>query len=234
MHIFYTPDISTPVYTLNEQESKHCTQVLRMVVGDSVLLVDGVGGKYLATITTISKKQVQLTIDSHEKDFDKRSFHLHIAMAPTKNIDRVEWFMEKATEVGIDEFSFVLCDRSERKVVKVDRLEKVVTSAVKQSIKAYHPKVNDILPFKKFIQQFATVTNKYIAHCEEGEKTTLKLDLLTGKACLVLIGPEGDFSPQEIEIALKAGFKGLSLGKSRLRTETAALATCFEANYLNQ
>lgn len=234
MHIFYTPDISGTVYTLNEQESKHCVQVLRMQIGHSVLLVDGIGGLYEATISAISKKQVVLQIQSHTKEYGKSAFNLHIAIAPTKNIERIEWFAEKATEIGIHQISFLLCKRSERKIVKAERIEKVVTSAVKQSVKAYHPVVTDIIPFAEFIQRFKDIDQKYIAHCAPSNKTTLKEALEPGKDCVILIGPEGDFSPEEIKLALDQGFRAISLGKSRLRTETAALAACFEANYLNQ
>lgn len=234
MHIFYTPDIKGSAYNLNEQESKHCIQVLRMSQGDIVMLVDGKGGKYTAEISAVSKKQVSLSVLTYEENFGKRSFNLHIAIAPTKNIERLEWFLEKATEIGIDQISILICDRSERKVVKPERLEKVITSAVKQSIKAFHPTITDAQSFSHFIKNCNHITNKYIAHCADGEKTTLARDLKKNEDCLILIGPEGDFTPNEVNLALVNGFKAITLGESRLRTETAALAACFEANYLNK
>lgn len=233
MHVFYTPEIEGSTYVLNEQESKHCTQVLRMNLGDVLTLVDGKGGFYTAEISNITKKQVAVNVLSKMEEYGKRPFYLHIALAPTKNIERTEWFLEKATEIGIDQVSMIICDRSERKVVKVERLEKVITSAVKQSIKAYHPIIEDSISFLKFIKQYDHINYKYIAHCLDLPKTTLKESLTPSETCLILIGPEGDFTPTEIQLALEHGFKAISLGESRLRTETAALAACFEANYLN-
>lgn len=233
MHVFYTPEIEGNTYVLNEQESKHCTQVLRMNLGDVLTLVDGKGGFYTAEISNITKKQVAVNVLSKIGEYGKRPFYLHIALAPTKNIERTEWFLEKATEIGIDQVSMIICDRSERKVVKIERLEKVITSAVKQSIKAYHPIIEDSISFLKFIKQYDHIKCKYIAHCLDLPKTTLKESLTPSETCLILIGPEGDFTPNEIQLALDNGFKAISLGESRLRTETAALAACFEANYLN-
>ncbi|MEE1884648.1 16S rRNA (uracil(1498)-N(3))-methyltransferase [Pedobacter flavus] len=233
MHVFYTPEIEGNTYVLNEQESKHCTQVLRMNLGDVLTLVDGKGGFYTAEISNITKKQVAVNVLSKIGEYGKRPFYLHIALAPTKNIERTEWFLEKATEIGIDQVSMIICDRSERKAVKIERLEKVITSAVKQSIKAYHPIIEDSISFLKFIKQYDHIKCKYIAHCLDQPKTTLKESLTPSETCLILIGPEGDFTPNEIQLALDNGFKAISLGESRLRTETAALAACFEANYLN-
>lgn len=233
MHIFYTPDIASDTYTLNEEESKHCSRVLRLNVGDIVHLIDGVGGLYEAELTNISKKNVQLKVVRKQSDFGKRNHYLHIAIAPTKNIDRLEWFLEKATEIGIDEITPIICDRSERKVVKDERLEKVVTSAVKQSLTAYHPKVNPAITFTQFLK-LETSANKFIAHCMEGEKLFINQLLKPAEPCLLLIGPEGDFSPSELELALQNGYKPVTLGNTRLRTETAALAGCFEVNYINR
>ncbi|RYG05193.1 MAG: 16S rRNA (uracil(1498)-N(3))-methyltransferase [Chitinophagaceae bacterium] len=233
MHIFYTPDIANDTYTLNEEESKHCSRVLRLDVGDVVHLIDGVGGLYEAELTNISKKNVQLKVVNKQSDFGKRNHYLHIAIAPTKNIDRLEWFLEKATEIGIDEITPIICDRSERKIVKDERLEKVVTSAVKQSLTAYHPKVNPAINFAQFLK-LPTNANKLMAHCMEGEKLFVNQQLKPGEPCLLLIGPEGDFSPAELELALQNGYKPVTLGNTRLRTETAALAGCFEVNFLNR
>lgn len=234
MHIFYTPDITQNTYTLNEEESKHCVRVLRLPIGTLVNLVDGKGGFYTAEITSDNPKKVILSILKVEAEFNKRNHYLHIAVAPTKNIDRLEWFLEKATELGIDEITPIITDRSERRVVKEDRLIKVITSAVKQSIKAYHPKLNDAISFDAFLKQ-PFDGDKLIAHCIDNEGKKYISDLIKphGRS-LVLIGPEGDFTLNEVNEALNEGFKALTLGNNRLRTETAALSACFEINYLNR
>jgi 16S rRNA (uracil1498-N3)-methyltransferase len=232
MHIFYTPDINSNEYVLNEEESRHCTKVLRLTIGTKIHLVDGRGGLYVAEIISIDKRNVRLKVTETKLDCQKRNHHLHIAVAPTKNIDRLEWFLEKATEIGIDEITPLLTERSERKVIKEDRLFKVITSAVKQSLQAYHPILNPLISFDQFIKKEYDA-DKMIAHClSEEERSPIKKS-----ACnkyLILIGPEGDFAPTEIEEALRSGFKPVTLGNTRLRTETAALAACFEVNYLNR
>jgi len=234
MNIFYTPDISGSSYILNEEESKHCVRVLRLSVGEVIYLVDGVGGFYTAEITSDNPKKVILKILNVVTEFAKRNHYLHIAVAPTKNIDRLEWFLEKATELGIDEVTPIITDRSERRVVKEDRLNKVITSAVKQSIKAYHPKMNDAISFDSFLKQ-PFDGDKLIAHCIDNEEKKYISDLVIPfQKYLILIGPEGDFTPNEVEQALNKDFKPLTLGNNRLRTETAALAACFEINYLNR
>jgi 16S rRNA (uracil1498-N3)-methyltransferase len=153
-------------------------------------------------------------------------------VAPTKNIDRFEWFLEKATEIGIDEITPVICERSERKDVKIDRLNKIITSAIKQSLKAYHPRLNEPVAFKSFIKDAGG--EKFIAHCMDGQKNSLSDSISRNSSYSILIGPEGDFSPKEIDSALSQGFRPISLGTSRLRTETAALEACFEINFLNR
>ncbi|WP_316849787.1 16S rRNA (uracil(1498)-N(3))-methyltransferase [Pedobacter agri] len=234
MHIFYTLDITQNTYTLNEEESKHCVRVLRLPVGALVNLVDGKGGFYTAEITSDNPKKVSLNILKVETEFHKRNHYLHIAVAPTKNIDRIEWFLEKATEIGIDEITPIITDRSERRVVKEDRLNKVITSAVKQSIKAYHPILNESVPFNKFLNS-SIEGEKLIAHCiDNQEKKYISELVMPHQKYLVLIGPEGDFTPEEVNLALNKGFKPLTLGDNRLRTETAALSVCFEINYLNR
>lgn len=235
MHVFYTPDLQDQAnYTLNEEESKHCSRVLRLSVGDAVCLIDGRGGLYEAEIQNESKKHVELRITKSTQAYQKRNHHLHIAIAPTKNIERVEWFLEKATEIGIDEITPIICERSERKVVKEDRLHKVITAAVKQSLQAYHPVLNPAVTYTELLRQ-QTSAIKLIAHCiDDGQRNYIK-DLVQAHGnYLVLIGPEGDFSPQEINSALSNGFMPVTLGTTRLRTETAALAACFEINYLNR
>jgi len=234
MHIFYTPDITQNTYTLNEEESKHCVRVLRLPVGSLVNLVDGKGGFYTAEITSDNPKKVSLTVLNVEEAYQKRNHYLHIAVAPTKNIDRIEWFLEKATELGIDEITPIISDRSERRIVKEDRLNKVITAAVKQSIKAYHPKLNDAISYDSFLK-IPFDGDKLIAHCiDNGEKKYISDLVRPRERYLILIGPEGDFTPDEVNLALNKGFKALTLGENRLRTETAALATCFEINYLNR
>ncbi len=234
MHIFYTPDLDSTSFSLNEEESKHCSKVLRLGLGDHIHLIDGKGGLFEAEISSIGKKNVQLKVVSQQLEFGKRNHHLHIAVAPTKNIDRLEWFLEKATEIGIDEITPIICDRSERKIIKEERLIKVITSAVKQSLTAYHPKLNNAISFNEFLKQ-ENVGNRLIAHCvDDGSKHFINELVARHQSYVVLIGPEGDFTPVEITNALQNSYKPVTLGNTRLRTETAALAACFEVNYINR
>ena len=232
MHVFYTPDIQK-TNELPEEEAQHCTRVLRLSIGDEITLTDGKGSFYKAEITAATNKRCLVAIK--ETIFQKPLWpcHLHIAMAPTKNMDRNEWFAEKATEIGFDELTFLNCRFSERKVIKNERIEKILISAIKQSLKARLPKLNEMTDFNKFINQ-EFKGQKFIAHCYEGEKPLLKDVLKAGEDALVLIGPEGDFSEGEVEKAIERGFTPISLGKSRLRTETAALVACHTLNLLNQ
>lgn len=235
MQLFYTPDInpSLPQYFLSEEESKHAVRVLRLAVGDEVTLVDGKGGLYKAEIKDAHPKRTILQINSVTTEFNKRNHYLHIAIAPTKNLDRVEWFLEKATEIGIDEITLIICQRSERKEAKVERLDKIITSAIKQSIKAYHPVLNAAVTLSQFLKQ-PFEGQKFIAHCDEGGKISLAQSIEKQNRYLILIGPEGDFTPAEVDAALQNGYKAITLGESRLRTETAALEACFEVNFLNR
>jgi 16S rRNA (uracil1498-N3)-methyltransferase len=233
MHLFYTPNISGNTYQLSEDESKHCIKVLRLKINDEVNLVDGQGGLYLAKIADSHPKRTILHIINHQKQYGKRNHYLHIALAPTKNIERLEWFLEKATEIGIDEISPIICEHSERKEIKTERAIKIITSAVKQSLKAYHPKLNEASTFHNFLNN-ASADAKYIAHCHDFEKQAIQSNFITHQKYLILIGPEGDFSPTEISAAQQSGYKSITLGNARLRTETAALAACFEVNYLNR
>lgn len=235
MHIFYTPGLTADFLTLNEEESRHCSKVLRLGPGDHVHLIDGKGGLFEAQITAAGKRHVDLKIISRQTGFGRRNHHLHIALAPTKNIDRLEWFLEKATEIGIDEISLLICDRSERKTVNEDRLEKILTSAVKQSLTAYHPVLNETIRFSDFIKQQPEGATRLIAHCmDDTEKPYISERIRAHESYVILIGPEGDFSPAEINLALQNGYKPVTLGTTRLRTETAALAACFEVNFLNR
>jgi 16S rRNA (uracil1498-N3)-methyltransferase len=235
MHLFYTPDIapSHPQYFLSEEESKHAIRVLRLEAGDKVQLIDGRGGFYEAEIKDAHPKRTILNITAVTESFNKRNHYLHIAIAPTKNIERLEWFLEKATEIGIDEVSLIITQRSERKEAKVERLNKIITAAIKQSLKAYHPVLNEAVKLNQLLSQ-PFDGQKFIAHCEPGEKLDLRKAILPQGRYLVLIGPEGDFSPAEIALALENDFKPITLGEARLRTETAALEACFEVNFLNR
>jgi 16S rRNA (uracil1498-N3)-methyltransferase len=233
--LFYTPDIepSHPQYFLNEEESKHAIRVLRLEAGSEVQLIDGRGGFYTAVIQDAHPKRTILNITSVTTAFNKRNHYLHLAVAPTKNIERLEWFLEKATEIGIDEVSLIIGQRSERKEAKVDRLNKIITAAIKQSLKAYHPVLNEPVKLSQLLA-LPFDGQKFIAHCELGDKLSLRDELVLQGRYLILIGPEGDFTSAEIEMALQNGFKPITLGESRLRTETAALEACFEVNFLNR
>lgn len=228
MHVFYTPDIQTHL-ELPEEEAQHCIRVLRLNTGDKITLTDGKGNFYRAEITAATNKRCLVKVIETIPQDPLWKGHLHIAMAPTKNMDRNEWFAEKATEIGIDELTFLNCRFSERKVIKTERIEKILISAIKQSLKARLPKLNEMADFDKFIaQEFSG--QKFIAHCYEGDKPLLKNILIPGQDALVLIGPEGDFSEEEVKKAIEKGFRPVSLGKSRLRTETAALTACIIMN----
>ncbi len=232
MHIFYTPDIQNSP-ELPEEETAHAVRVLRLQPGDEVMLTDGTGNFYRARISLIAHKRCLVDIVETVPQPPLWSGHLHIAMAPTKNMDRTEWFAEKATEIGIDELTFLNCRYSERKVLKTERIAKILVSALKQSLKARLPRLNEMTDFKTFIQQPFS-GQKFIAHCHEGEKTPLKDAVHKGEEVVVLIGPEGDFSEEEVHLAEEAGFIPVSLGPSRLRTETAALVACHILNLKNQ
>lgn len=232
MHVFYTPDIQTNP-ELPEEEAQHCIRVLRLSAGNKITLTDGNGYFYEAEITVATNKRCLVAIQKKVYQEPLCPCHLHIAMAPTKNMDRTEWFTEKATEIGFDELTFLNCRFSERKVIKKERIEKILISAIKQSLKARLPKLNEMTDFDKFINQDFK-GQKFIAHCYEGEKPLLKDFIRKGEDALVLIGPEGDFSEEEVQKAEQKGFTAISLGKSRLRTETAALVACHTLNLLNQ
>ena len=232
MQIFYTPDIAVNP-ELPEEEAGHCIRVLRLTEGDEILLTDGKGTFYKAAISRAHNKHCEVSILESWQQPALWNFRLHIAVAPTKNMDRMEWFAEKATEIGIDAITCLNCRFSERREIKPARLEKILISAMKQSQKATLPQLEGMTDFKSFVSQ-PFDGRKFIAHCEDGDKTLLKQTYRPGENVLVLIGPEGDFSPEEIELALKKGFEPISLGDSRLRTETAALVACHTIHVLNQ
>lgn len=232
MALFYTPDIDkSPL--LPEEESQHAVKVLRLQAGEKVELVDGKGNFYKAEVSIPHHKRCEVRILEKISDFKKRGIHLHIAIAPTKNIERLEWFAEKATEIGIDEITPIICRFSERKVVKHDRLEKIIISAMKQSLKAYLPKLNEQCSFAEFMKHERDGM-KFIGHCYEGQKQNLSKMYKAGENVTILIGPEGDFSQEEVENAIKCGFMPISLGESRLRTETAGVVACHTVNVINE
>jgi 16S rRNA (uracil1498-N3)-methyltransferase len=223
MNIFIA-DISASLAELTPEESFHCAKVLRFKAGDEVGLIDGKGNFYSGMLTVVNEKKCLVNITSGPKTQNKHPYYLHLAIAPTKNIDRMEWLVEKAVEIGIDEITFIRCKNSERTVVKEDRLIKIAESAVKQSLQAYIPKINPLINFTDILKINSDL--KFIAHCEEDSKKNLKSFDLKNKNSLVLIGPEGDFSKEEISSARSAGFSEVSLGENRLRTETAGLYVC--------
>ena len=232
MHIFYAHDINTNIYSLNEDESKHCSTVLRLSVDDLVYLTDGKGCLYKTKIIDNSKKKCIVKIIDIITEYEKRDYYLHIAISPTKNIERFEWFLEKVTEIGIDEITPILSNRSERKVIKIQRLNKVIISAMKQSKKAYHPILNPLTKFEYFVKS-RIKGKKFIAHCMKTKKESLKKLYTSKQNALILIGPEGDFSPEEIALAKQNNFLEISLGTSFLRTETAGIIACHTINFLN-
>ena len=237
MYLFYCPDIETK-QTLSEEESAHCVRVLRYSAGDEILITDGRGTTYKARITNPHPKHCDFEIISSEKQEPHHAFHLHIAIAPTKNIERMEWAVEKCVEIGVDEITPLLCRFSERKQLRIDRLEKIILSAAKQSLTPYLPVLHDLTPYEDFIKsqesRVKSQEQNFIAHCYKDEKRLLKDEIEQGRDVLVLIGPEGDFSEQEVADALAAGFIPVSLGNSRLRTETAAVVACHTAVLINE
>lgn len=232
MTIFYCPNLTSGL-VLPEEESQHAVKVLRLKVDDEIVIVDGVGGFYKAKINLPHPKRCGFEIVESQTDFGKRNYKLHIAIAPTKNIERLEWFIEKATEIGIDEITPIICRFSERKIVKEERLEKIIVSAAKQSIKAYFPKLNPTCTFDDLMKNHEA-DQKFIAHCYEDSKRLLQREKLKSSNVLILIGPEGDFSKDEVEKAISNGFVPVSLGESRLRTETAGLVACCTVAIINE
>jgi 16S rRNA (uracil1498-N3)-methyltransferase len=217
---------------LSQEESYHAAQVLRMRNGEIIHLTDGLGHLFKGELINVDAKKslVRITEDVPQMS---ATTNLHIAIAPTKNIDRFEWFLEKATEMGIAEITPLLCRYSERKEIKPERLNKVIVSAAKQSHHFLFPKLNPIVKFEEFIKT-TTVENKFIAHCESSDKNDFGKSIANNRSVLLLIGPEGDFSEQEIQLAISNNYFPVSLGESRLRTETAGVYACAVFNALNQ
>lgn len=224
MQLFYAPDIVPPRHTLSEEESKHCVRVLRLGVGDELHLTDGRGNLYRCRVTDPNPKRCAVETVETIAEYGRMPYGLTIAVAPTKNIERFEWFLEKATEVGVSEIVPLLCERSERRALKIERAERVVVSAMKQSLKAFCPALRPLTPLDDLLAE-PFDGRRLIAHCDAPrmEKRHLFDTLRPHENLLVLIGPEGDFSPAEIDAALRAGFEEITLGRQRLRTETAAV-----------
>lgn len=233
MNLFYTPGISEGLYNLDEDESRHCRSVLRLSAGDTLFLTDGRGTLFEARIIDTKSRSVIVETFRRYDNYGKRDYYLHLAVAPTKNIDRFEWLLEKATEIGVDEITPLICVHSERKVLRPDRLVKIITAAMKQSLKAYHPVLNDPAHFDKFISM-PHDGSLFIAHLDQNQPVPLQKVYHKGEAATILIGPEGDFSANELKDALDNNFNCVSLGDNRLRTETAAIVACHTVNLVNQ
>lgn len=232
MSLFYVPTLSTG-HVLPEEESQHAVKVLRLQVGSEITIVDGTGGFYKAKISNPHPKHCSFEITETILEYGKRDYRLHIAIAPTKNIERLEWFIEKATEIGIDEITPIICRYSERKVIKAERLEKIIVSAAKQSVKAYFPKLNPQCTFDELLKNQHT-SQKFIAHCYDEDKRLLQNEIQKSTDVLILIGPEGDFSMEEVQKSLTLGYIPVSLGNSRLRTETAGVVACCTVSLRNE
>lgn len=227
MQLFYAPDIAPPLYMLSEEESKHCVRVLRMGCGDTLYITDGRGNLFCCRITDDNPKRCAVEVVSTQTEFEKLSYSLTMGVAPTKNSDRYEWFLEKATEIGVGCVIPLETDHSERRVFKPERGEKVITAALKQSLKAYRPVLQPLTSFREAVTG-AGEGRKFIAHCGAAHSSTgksyLPSTLNPGEAVTVFVGPEGDFSPEEVAFALANGFEEITIGQQRLRTETAAIA----------
>ncbi len=234
MQLFYNPaiDEQTNSFTFDKEESKHIIKVLRRRDGDILFVTNGLGHLFECEIILASDNKCTVQVNSFEKN-EASKFHLHLAVAPTKMNDRFEWFLEKATEIGIQEITPIICDRSERKVINKERFDKIVLSALKQCNELYLPKLNDAISFKEFISKQQQGL-QLIAHCEETNKKTLKSVLKSNEDITLLIGPEGDFSTKEINLALENNYIPVSLGNTRLRTETAAVVACHSVVFFNE
>jgi 16S rRNA (uracil1498-N3)-methyltransferase len=231
VNLFYQPQVAQGILHLDPDESRHVVKVLRKKQGDRITLTDGKGTFYEVTINDPDLRECTFVINKKFQEHPK-NFIVHIAISPTKNADRIEWFVEKAVELGIDEITLLECDHTERQHLKIDRLEKMAISAMKQSLKAKLPIIHPLTSFRNLVQT-ARAVEKYIAHVDNENPNQLKNLITAGSSYLVLIGPEGDFSNEELTLAEHQGFKKISLGPSRLRTETAGLAACHILNLAN-
>ena len=231
MHVFYVEEIAAELVQLSEEESFHLSKVVRLKIGDKVFVTDGKGKFCEANVVEVHQKHSKLSIINTKTEFGKLNYNLSIAIAPTKNIDRFEWFLEKATEIGIDTIYPILCEKSERDVIKNERLEKIIMAAMKQSVAAYKPVLNGLAFFNEILK--AKHSQKFIAHCHDIEKEDLSKICKPNGDVLILIGPEGDFSLKEIEQASLVGFVPIKLGNKRLRTETAGIVACNMVSIVN-
>lgn len=234
MQLFYTPflDDTLASFVFDKEESKHIIKVLRKKEGDILQVTNGYGFLFTTEITIASDSKCTVKINAVEKQAAPK-YHLHLAVAPTKMNERYEWFLEKATEIGIQEITPIICEHSERKIIKTERFQKILESAMKQSLHFYMPKLNEPVTFKDFIAQ-KKEGQLFIAHCEETDKKSLKNELKSAADVTLLIGPEGDFSTKEIELALANQYIPVSLGNTRLRTETAAIVACHSVVFTNE
>lgn len=237
MHVFYQPDLSQSVITLTEEESKHAVRVLRKQPGDEIDLADGKGTQAKAIVEEANPKRCKLAVKQTISHQPTRNYHLHFLIAPTKNFDRMEWAIEKLTEIGVDEITFIEAKNSERDKVNLERCQKVAISAMKQSKQWHLPKINPILPITEAIKLVADYPTKLIAWCPTNEQVVLSkviqpTQVVGNKSLAILIGPEGDFNPDEAALATQNGFNPISLGPTILRTETAAVACCAQIHAL--
>ena len=233
MQLFFSQHRDGDLIVLGESESRHCVQVLRKKPGDEITVADGKGRWFLTHLIDANRKKCVVKI-SEETRRAALPAHLHLAIAPTKNISRLEWFLEKATEMGIREISLIYCRRSERRKVNTERLRRILVGAMKQSLNAFLPVLHEPASYEEFLQRSAIASAEgFIAHCLPGEKHHLRDLLSAGNDTVVLIGPEGDFAEEEVERAVDLGYRPVSLGTARLRTETAAVAVSVFFNWLN-
>jgi len=234
MQIFYAPGIEGETYMLDEKESKHCIRVLRMTKGTVVRLIDGKGNLYEGIISNPDSKKCTIAITGIIKDFEKRNYRLHIAISPLKNPERFEWFVEKSVEIGIDEITPLICRNTEKQVIKNERVNNLIVSAMKQSLKATKTVLNAPCLFNDFVNKDLH-GSLMIAHCNDSfKRSRISVVYSKNENAFILIGPEGDFSEDEIEYAYNKGFKSVHLGRSRLRTETAGVAACHSIYFINQ
>lgn len=233
MQLFYAPELESNAqqFTFDKEESRHISKVLRKKEGDTLYITNGKGWLFDAEIINADIKSCVVNIKDANLEY-KKNYYLHMAVAPTKMNDRFEWFLEKATEIGIDEITPIICDHSERKTIKIERYEKILQAAMKQSLNCYIPKLNDAINFTSFLDE-KREGQLFIAHCEEQEKYDLKRKIMADNKVLILIGPEGDFSLNEIKTAVDNGFTPVSLSDNRLRTETAAIVACHIVSLAN-
>ncbi len=224
MDLFYKTDIISEQLVLDTDESVHSIKVLRHRRGDLIRIIDGKGGFYVAEIENADPKACKVKIISKIDNYEKPSYELHIAIAPTKKLDRFEWFVEKATEIGVSSITPLICQRSERRTIRIDRLEKVAIAAMKQSVKAYLPRIYEPIEYIDYVEKNLP-GSKFIAHCMDGVKKDIRTVELSD-SITILIGPEGDFTSEEVMFAIQNDYESLSLGEYRLRTETAGVVSC--------